>query len=686
MNLLANASSPYLRQHASNPVHWRPWGEEAFAAAIQSETPVFLSVGYSSCHWCHVMEHESFEDQGIAKLLNNHFVSIKVDREERPDVDEAYMLAVQLATGRGGWPMSVFLTPDRKPFFAGTYFPREDRGAHRGFRSILEGIASAWRDGRGEIEQAANEFALALERHRSTEPTGSGLLDESVVSKTLVALAETFDSENGGFGTRPKFPPHSALRLLLAMPDEPVAKRILHKTLDGLLRGGIHDHVGGGFHRYSTDENWVLPHFEKMLYDNALLLRCFALAGKQFDSASYLRVADRIAQWLLREMRSEDGLFYSALDADTEGEEGLFYTWAEDEIDQVLGNSSGDFKNAFNVAQEGNYLDEMTRSRTGRNVLHTSTDRLEQFDGDLEILRQVRESRPRPALDDKSVVAWNGLAIGALAASGHVDAATRAANEILKQGYPFPHQIVGRVAEGRAFVDLAYFVEGLLDLSDATEDLSWATRAEEVYDQMIPEFRAPYGGWHFSGSNHESLFGNHRPCLDTATPSPNGILVLCAVRLGRLDLAAEDLRSLMGWVEHAPHATESVVLAAKRYFEVGGQPLTRPTATVRTTPAVLSSGDTAAHFTIHMEAPAGWSISIDQGSSRSPLAVSVSGLGNPVATFEGRDGGLDIQISGEPPDSATGEARAVVQFQLCTETECLLPEERDVLLQWRRLG
>lgn len=381
-NRLANSSSPYLRQHAENPVEWFEWGEEAFASAREQAKPIFLSVGYSSCHWCHVMAHESFEDFEVASVLNRGFVSIKVDREERPDVDEAYMTAVQLQSGRGGWPMTVLMTPDGDPFFAGTYIPKDDRGQYPGFLSILRQIEELWTRDRPKVEGAARDFRDSLEEAlRRSAPEAAQPLDAAFLTRAIETIAAEFDPVHGGFGGAPKFPPHTTLQFFLAAAESPIlapeicakAKEMAHFTLEQIALGGLHDHVGGGFHRYSTDAVWLVPHFEKMLYDNSLLLGNFARAARQsvgsrrelFESA-----AKGIVRWFREEMQTPDGLFGSALDADSEGAEGKFYVWSKAEIESVLGESADKFCREYGITEEGNYRDEASGRRTGANIPH----------------------------------------------------------------------------------------------------------------------------------------------------------------------------------------------------------------------------------------------------------------------------------------------------------------------------
>lgn len=567
-NRLAEASSPYLRQHKDNPVHWQPWDEEAHAQAIREDKPIFLSVGYSSCHWCHVMEHETFENDEVAVLLNENFVSIKVDREERPDVDEAYMTAVQLYNGHGGWPMTLFLTPERNPFFAGTYLPAQDRGQHPGFLTVASYFAKGWKNHRSELEDAATEFRGALEHALSHEtPESHASLDSGLIDAAISAY------KSHGFGGKPRFPAHQIIHLLLHFSERPECVSLACSLLDEMMLGGIHDHVGGGFHRYSTDERWLLPHFEKMLYDNAQMLSNYATAFQITGNAEYRRVCERLVGWLEREMTSAEGLFFSALDADSEGEEGKYYTWSFDEAARI---ASREFAEAYGLRKEGNFRDEALGALTGQNIPHiamstptrlagspTSLSRgeVDGYDRELELLLVARNGRVRPGLDDKALVAWNGLMISGLVAAGRPDLAEKCANAILKF-HPIPHQVVNGMAEGRAFLDLAYFVEGLLDLG-------LRDKAEEVFDAMVPEFHDENGGWYFSGESHERLFGRTKTVFDNATPSAAAVMTRCAVRLGKSEIAGKDLAANLGWMERAPFATATLLRAAAEFLGAG---------------------------------------------------------------------------------------------------------------------
>ncbi len=721
-NRLAGESSPYLLQHQNNPVDWYPWGDEAFDLAKREDKPVFLSVGYSSCHWCHVMAHESCESEQVAHILNEHFVSVKVDREERPDVDEAYMTAVQLSSGRGGWPMTLFLTPDRKPFFAGTYFPRENRGQQPGFINICIQIAAIWKEKRAEVEAQAKDFAEALrEALARTAPEASAELNEDLLADAVKALASGFDNEHGGFGSAPKFPPHTAIDFLLdyalrlSAPQDmrELALAMAMATLDKMAQGGIHDHVGGGFHRYSTDEQWLLPHFEKMLYDNALMLRNYAKASAiagQLDpelGAQFVGVMRGIVTWLLREMAAPEGYFYSALDADTEGEEGKFYTWTEAEIRDVLGDEADGFTAAFGVRPEGNYRDEATGQLAGTNVLHGEGE----FADELSLLRGERDKRTRPGLDDKALIGWNGLAIAALADAGALEHAERAAQAILDAEAEFgklPHQIAAGSPSGKAFLDdYAALAEGCLaiaryktyakanrtELEAAGHSITgessafWQEQGARLTAEMITRFHDPISGaFYGTCDDHEDLFGRTRPVFDSPMPSGNALAVRCLVATGDVNRAMLTVSALLGWMEKAPQATEALYAAitplvpdsaVAAVAEAKAGP--KDDVSVRLEPKeikadakgigrgeVILSIPPGLHLNSH-EPPAKW---------LTPTKLDFKPVDAEIAYPDGETykGEVRIPFSIAFPTGESGaEFEVTVSYQACTETECLLP-------------
>ena len=551
-NRLVFAASPYLRQHARNPVDWRPWSSEVFELARREDKPVFLSIGYSSCHWCHVMEHESFEDPEVARLLNERFIPVKVDREERPDVDEIYMRATQLMTGHGGWPNSVWLDASRRPFFCGTYFPKHDRGGHPGFLNLLHGLDEAWRTRPQDVEEQAARVAEAL-RSLEIPPAASTTprAARDLLADALRALERRFDPRHGGFDGAPKFPPHSALSLLLrAAENGAPPSPMLNATLDAMALGGIHDHVGGGFHRYATDAEWFLPHFEKMLYDNAQLAILYARAFRATGRDDHRRIATGICDWVLRELRHPDGGFFSALDADTSAGEGVYYLWTREEVLRILGPDDGPaFADLFQISAAGNHHDEATGERTRFSIAHLRAfpagDAAALAERCLPRLRDVRATREPPMLDDKVITAWNGLMISGLAHCGklldrpdYLEAAQRAADFLLTRLRPFGRlQRTWRegVTSGHAYLDdHAFLLLGLLDLHDATGTQNWLEAATATARDLLDLFTAPDGAFNFTPLDHELLPARTREPYDNATPSPNGVAALALLRLSAL--------------------------------------------------------------------------------------------------------------------------------------------------------
>lgn len=589
-NRLANEASPYLLQHRENPIDWYAWGAEAFERAKSDDKPIFLSIGYSSCHWCHVMAHESFEDDAVAKVLNERFVSIKVDREELPDVDEAYMMAVQLATGRGGWPMTVFVTPELKPFFAGTYFPKDDRGQYPGFSTLIRSVSHAWAERREELLKSSNEFAAGLSEQLTQRPPPMTVDDPGKLFELVMEqLHETFDMENGGFGGAPKFPPHTALSFMLryavsshgeqAWRDQAAEMALI--TLEKMALGGIHDHVGGGFHRYSTDERWHLPHFEKMLSDNALILenysRALRLIGDMPDSllrfgkdwrAEFPRLEklfDRAARgtgnWI-GWMTTPEGVVASALDADSGGAEGAFYMWTTEELQENLKTSAIEFEQAFQCLPEGNFLDEATHKLTGKNVLHCRPEDAGKFDMELALLLKPVQHRLPPMQDHKALANWNGMAICGLIECGESDIACAIALMWIDRG-SLPHMIVHGAPSGEPYLDdIAHMATALHLLSKQEIKPSlkekFMEEANQLTDQMVADFAAPGGGFNFTSPKHQTLFGRTIPCIDGATPSANAAAIRCLIHAGRNEESERHLRAVSGWIERVPAATEAL--------------------------------------------------------------------------------------------------------------------------------
>ena len=527
---LKNATSPYLLQHADNPVDWWPWSPEAFAAARERDVPVMLSVGYSACHWCHVMAHESFEDPQTAALLNDNVVSIKVDREERPDVDAVYMTATQAMTGQGGWPMTVFMTPDGKPFYSGTYFP------HDRFQRLVLAVAQTWREDRNSVTDQAGRIAAALAQQAGGPwPGGGGAGDlAGVCDQAVLALARDYDAERGGFGGAPKFPPSMVCEFLLRhseRPGAPGGARALDMatgTMAAMARGGIYDQLGGGFARYSVDADWVVPHFEKMLYDNALLARAYAHLWRRTADPLARRVARETCAWMIRELRTDEGGLASALDADSDGEEGLFYTWTPGELREVLGpDDAGYAAEVFGVTKDGTF-------EHGRSVLQRRADPAdeERFGRVSAALLAARAGRVRPGRDDKVVTAWNGLAIGGLAECGlllaepeFVTAAQQVAELLttlhLADGRLARTSRAGKVGRGAGVLeDYACLADGLLALSGVTGQGRWVAIAGDLLETALTRFGDGSGGFYDTADDGERLL--YRPADPADGPSPSG--------------------------------------------------------------------------------------------------------------------------------------------------------------------
>ena len=562
-NRLASEKSPYLLQHATNPVDWFTWGDEAFHLARKEDKPVFLSIGYSTCHWCHVMERESFEDEEVARLLNQDFISIKVDREERPDIDHIYMNVAHLLTGSGGWPLTIIMTPDKEPFFAGTYIPKTSHFNRPGMTSLLPAISEAWKSKRTSILDSSQKISRALsEISSSAQGEEPG---EKALHRGYFELAERFDHEYGGFGHGMKFPtPHQLIFLLRYWnrTGQEGALEIAEKTLLAMRKGGIFDHVGYGFHRYSTDRKWLVPHFEKMLYDQALLLFAYTEAFLATQKPFYKRVAEEIGQYVLRDMTSPEGGFYSAEDADSEGEEGKFYVFNPPEIRELLGKEDSKLViEHFGVTDKGNFEEESTGRYTGNNILHekVSLSELEnQFDltekelaDRLEISRNqllaARDKRVRPLLDDKILVDWNGLMIGALSMAGRafddqsfIDGAKNAANFINASLLDEKGRLLHRYRGGEAGIpgyldDYAFLSFGLMELYQATFDAKYLKEASRLSDLLIDLFADEKGGGFFlNARDSEQLLVRPKEHYDGAIPSGNSVAFYNLARLSRV--------------------------------------------------------------------------------------------------------------------------------------------------------
>jgi uncharacterized protein YyaL (SSP411 family) len=551
-NHLIHETSPYLLQHAHNPVDWHPWGAEAFNKAKSENKPVLLSIGYSACHWCHVMERESFEDEKIAALMNELFVSIKVDREERPDLDEIYMNAVQMLTGRGGWPMTMFLTPDGKPFYGGTYFPPEDRQGMPGFPKILMGVSQAYRERHADVEKSVTQILAALQRMSESHPT-ERKFPAGIIGDSSEKIARAYDSDHGGLGQAPKFPNAGVYELFLRHFHQSKSERYLEMvthTLVNMAQGGIYDHLGGGFHRYSVDAKWLVPHFEKMLYDNAQLLRIYSQAYMIIQEPLFKSVVEETVGYLLREMLHSEGGFYSTQDADSEGEEGKFFVWTTDEISRLIGAENSEiFCRIYDVSDEGNFEE--------KNILHPiltieqasklfRKDRAE-IDALVANAKQKlfteREKRIKPFRDEKIIAAWNGLALSGLAEAikvfnptACIDAVNRTIEFVFRKMFRDGF-LLHTYKDGQAKLlgyldDYAFVAIGLLDVYEAIFDRSALERSIQLTDIMVREFwDEKDGGFFYTGKSHEQLISRMKPVFDGSVPSGNALATQLLLRL-----------------------------------------------------------------------------------------------------------------------------------------------------------
>jgi uncharacterized protein YyaL (SSP411 family) len=552
-NRLINETSPYLIQHAHNPVDWYPWGPEALERSKREDKPILLSIGYSACHWCHVMEHESFENEQIAGLMNDNFVCIKVDREERPDVDSIYMNVVQMITGHGGWPMTVFLTPDLKPFYGGTYFPPVERHGLPAFPRLLLAMADTYRNRRDEVFESADSITAELGKLNQFYATDD-LLTTEVLSQAFSRLAAMFDSANGGFGRQPKFPPSMSLMFLLRhhhRTGSPEALHIVEVTLQKMAAGGMYDHLGGGFARYSVDAQWLVPHFEKMLYDNALLARIYLYAFQVTKNSHYRQVAEEILEYIIRDMTDRSGAFYSAEDADSEGEEGKFYVWTKDEIIKILGEGEGGlFCSYFDITPQGNFEHGQSIINTPRSIEEVA----EENKIPVEKLRRIinlgkkrlfnaREERVRPGLDDKTLTAWNAMMLTAFAEAANIlgrddyrQVAIRSGEFLLaslvKDGRVLRTWKNGAAKLNGYLEDYSYLIEGMIALYEATFELKYFEQARALADTMIKYFWDEQdGGFYFTSSDHETLITRSKDYFDNATPSGNSVAAIALLRL-----------------------------------------------------------------------------------------------------------------------------------------------------------
>ena len=723
-NRLGGESSPYLLLHRHNPVDWYPWGAEALELARAEERPIFLSVGYSTCYWCHVMERESFSDEGVAELMNREFVNIKLDREERPDLDEIYMTATQVMTQHGGWPNSVFLTPELKPFFAGTYFPPEDRQGMPSFTRVLHSMAEAWRSRRSEVEQQAEGVADAIRRYLeeraqpSDRTPGANLAQES-----FQALGRRFDARWGGFGGAPKFPAPSNLMLLEELVErEPFAAQMLTETLDQMARGGIYDRLGGGFHRYATDDEWKIPHFEKMLYDNGLLLELYAREWHRNGDPEIALILRETGGWLEREMTDDQGAFWSALDAETEGVEGAFYAWTGDELRAVLGVEDFGFLAplyGFDQAPffEGDHYvlhlprplaEQASKRQMELDALSAQVDKLRAR------LFEARAQRQAPLTDRKVMADWNGMAIAGLAEAGRllpepafVERAAAAADAVVSRLRPegrLLHVLRGDQPPVPAFLsDYVYLTRGLLALHRAGAGERWLDLAAELTDEQIERLEDPNGGFFVAAESAEVLFRS-KEAFDGATPAANSIAALNLIELAEVTgdsrwraIAERTLRAFASLVEQLPDGARTMALAAKRFGAEGGAagpatpPETEPAAAVERPFSVAGRwrGEATEEgwraFELLLDLSEGWHVyapgasplqGVELASDDDTREVELSAEARDSVELDGRQietWGGGVTISGEIR-AGSSPARLRLSFQACDSSRCLAPE------------
>ena len=731
-NRLARESSPYLLLHAENPVDWYPWGEEAFEAAHREDKPIFVSVGYSTCYWCHVMERECFSHEEIARQMNEGFVCIKVDREERPDIDEIYMAATQLLTRSGGWPNSVFLTPERKPFFAGTYFPPRDLHGRPGFPRVLQSLREAWLLQRAEVLQQAEMITRAMGAYLAPGPGGGASRPAGdLAAAAQDALAARFDPEWGGFGPAPKFPSPANLYFLLDRAADEEARGMLIQTLDRMARGGVMDQLAGGFHRYSTDDMWRVPHFEKMLYDNAALGRLYAEASLLAPGAGFERVARLTLDFVLREMRGPEGAFVSAIDAETDGREGIYYTWTEAELGQILPK---DNRALFRAAYG---LDGSPNFESDRYVLHLALPLAEQgrraglgeeelvrrLEGGRKALLEARARRARPLVDDKILADWNGLMIGALARAGalfreprYIEAARRAAGFVLgRMADPSTSELRHSLRDGRGRVpalldDYAFLVEGLLCLHAATGEGDLREEAVRLAEQQERRLADSARGGYFAAGEDPQLLFRAKPGFDGAVASGNGVSALNLIQLGRLtgeavwgERAEALLLAFADGMAEAPLAHLTLVRAAARLVV---RPRVEPASGASAADALEDEARESVEvegrlgrgadegwkpFTLDLEIRRGFHLNPNPSSDRSrpptavrPVVGAIRSVRYPAGESLGEGGPAAyhgrIRIAGEIEHRGGGAPAIELSYQACDDVRCLPPVSRLVRL------
>jgi uncharacterized protein YyaL (SSP411 family) len=732
-NRLVHESSPYLRLHAHNPVDWYPWGPEALERARDEQKPIFLSVGYSTCYWCHVMEREVFEDPELAALMNEWFVNIKVDREERPELDEIYMTATQLLTRQGGWPNSVFLTPELEPFFAGTYFPPEDKDGRPGFRRIIEALNRLWRTERPRVEAEAQKIAEALRQTLAEKDTSSAPTpDVAMAERAVTQLAAAFDPAHGGFGAAPKFPSPASLYLLWerAEQGDSEARRMVVETLSKMGRGAIYDHLDGGFHRYTLDALWRVPHFEKMLYDNAHLGELLARVAVATGDAELERLARGTFDFVLEWMRVPNGAFKSAIDAETDAVEGAYYIWTREEFEEALDDEGMKLLGPlFGLDGEPNfeehhytlYLDKPL-DESARELELARTELLAAMEPHLEDLRRFRGEREFPLVDDKVLTDWNGMMIAALARGGqllkepvYVEAAGRAAEFLLtlkgEDGVQLHAWREGKAKIPAFLDDYAFLVRALLALHDVTGADSWLTEAKRLSEQMEERLRAGSGGYYMSAARPDLLF-QVVSAVDGSIPSGNGVAILNLLELAELtgrpayrERAQAALKSFGADLEQHPRAVATVALATLRggafpLAEGGGEVASAPpppmSALAREVVEIAGrfegegGADGYRPFRVELEIRDGWHVNANPASLEFLIPTSVEGVVREVRYPEGESFSFEFapeEISvygGETVlrgEVAEAEAALEVTYQACDDRRCLPPVTREVRLE-----
>ncbi len=734
-NRLAHESSPYLRLHAHNPVDWYPWGPEAIARAKAEQKPIFLSVGYSTCYWCHVMERESFSDPKTAALMNEKFVNVKLDREERPELDEIYMTATQILSGQGGWPNSVFLTPDLLPYYAGTYFPPVDSQGRPSFRAVLAQLAEAWATRRADVLAQGEELERAMRRYLEQRTVPATAPPGPVAAlRAAESLGRRFDAAWGGFGGAPKFPSPSNLHLLEEVAAEiPAAGEMLRATLDQMARGGIYDAIGGGFHRYATDREWKIPHFEKMLYDNGLLLELYAREHARTGEAQAARVVRETAAFLAREMTSPEGAFFAAIDAETDGHEGAFYVWTREELEGVLGREDTAFLaplygfdrppffegTHYVLHQPLPFEEVVTRRRMPMAEL------LGEVGPAREKLFAARAQRKRPATDDKILTDWNGTAIAGLAAAGKalgeagmIAAAARAADFVLENLRPngmLLHVWRDGAAKIPAFSsDYAFLIHGLLALHSATGEPRWLDSALELTAEQTTRLGDPAGGFYTAGESDDVLF-RAKDVFDGALPAANAVAIDNLLRLfeatgdrGHLEAARKALASVAPQVSQHPEGVKSTAVAARRYWRISAEaPGDEPVGPSFEDLAIQAERlveprfeiseprlDGWRKFALILSIESGWHLNANPASAEFLVATQIEAEGarlqevvypegrlaelaygeEPIAIYEGT-----VEIVGELLQESES-ARLLLSYQACDEKRCLPPITRQAVI------